>query len=132
MNSIIKTLEKEFFEIFGDGFTLSTANYPKYNLYKESDNISVIEIALAGSKKEDISIELEKNLLSISGEQRDKQDKSERVYFHKGLTEKSFKLSFKISENTKVQTAKFEDGILTIKLLYVEPESPSKNTIQID
>ena len=47
--------------------TVRGAGYPPYNVIKRDDGHFLIEIAVAGFKKEDIDLTLEKGVLTITG-----------------------------------------------------------------
>jgi molecular chaperone IbpA len=57
----------------------NSTNYPPYNLVEVSEDTYMIELALAGFKKEDIAIEQEKNVLTIKGSSVEDSNK----YIHK-------------------------------------------------
>ena len=59
----------------------NSTNYPPYNLVEVSEDTYMIELALAGFKKEDIAIEQEKNVLTIKGSSAEDSNK----YIHKGI-----------------------------------------------
>jgi molecular chaperone IbpA len=46
----------------------STQNYPPYNVVKHSEDKFVIELAVAGFREGDITVTVEKNILTIEGD----------------------------------------------------------------
>ena len=61
------------------------------------------------------------------------QDKNdEREYLHRGLSARSFKRTFTLSDTIVVNGADFVDGILTISLENVIPEEKKPRTIPIN
>ena len=50
--------------------TVRGAGYPPYNVIKRDDGHFLIEIAVAGFKKEDIDLTLEKGVLTIAGKKQ--------------------------------------------------------------
>jgi molecular chaperone IbpA len=88
-----------------------------------------IELAIAGFKKEDISIELKEHVLTIKGdrEPRREQDK----YVHKGISGRKFLKSFRLSEYAEVSGADLTDGILTVGIEVVLPEEKRPQMINI-
>ncbi len=95
----------------------------------ESDQAFTLEVTLPGMKKEDIKIDLEKNVLTISGERHErKEDKSGkviRVESNYGQFTRSFNLPDEV--NADKASAQFEDGILHITL----PKTEAKKSRSI-
>ena len=103
--------------------------YPPHNVIKSDDMKYDIELAIAGFKKEDISIELKEHVLTIKGdrEPRREQDK----YVHKGISGRKFLKSFRLSEYAEVSGADLTDGILTVGIEVVLPEEKRPQMINI-
>lgn len=101
--------------------------YPPYNILKETDNQYSIEVALAGFKKEDVSITLQEGVLTIVGES--KTESSE--YLHKGIADRSFTRKFTLANDVEVRSADLENGLLQIKLERVIPEEKKLRQIPI-
>ena len=102
--------------------------YPPYNVVKINDDKLVMEFAVAGFKKKDISITTEKNVLSIKAE---KPEASEKEYLHRGIAARKFNRSFTLPEYFEVESAGFEDGILYIDLIRNIPEEKKPKSIFI-
>ena len=102
--------------------------YPPYNVVKINDDELVMEFAVAGFKKKDISITTEKNVLSIKAE---KPEASEKEYLHRGIAARKFSRSFTLPEYFEVESAGFEDGILYIDLIRNIPEEKKPKSIFI-
>jgi molecular chaperone IbpA len=106
----------------------SDQSFPKHNVVKNSETEFAIELALAGYRKEDITVELKEGILVVSGDQS-KDDKVE--YLHKGISTKKFTRSFRLSEHVVVDGADFVDGLLVIDLKVVIPEEKRPRIIPI-
>ena len=65
----------------------------------ENDNDYRIEVAAPGLKKDDINIDLDENVLTISSEQEDKKEENEENYTRKEFSYCSFKLSGVLPDN---------------------------------
>ena len=104
-------------------------SYPPHNVAKYDGMKYDIELAVAGFKKEDISIELKEHVLTIKGdrEPRREQDK----YVHKGISGRKFLKSFRLSEYAEVSGADLTDGILTVGIEVVLPEEKRPQMINI-
>lgn len=93
-------------------------NFPPHSVRMVNDKVYVIEMAIAGYGKEDVSIELEDNLLTVKGSIED--DGAE--YLYKGIANRSFTKTFTLADETVVDGATVKNGILYIFLHRVEPE----------
>ena len=90
---------------------------PAVDIYEDNDGIHV-HADLAGVKPEDIKVNVENNVLTISGErkldQQDKRDGYHRVERYYGSFSRSFALTNEVdSENID---AKYEQGVLKVTL----------------
>ncbi len=99
------------------------SNYPPYNVVKESNTATRVEIALAGFKKKEISVYTENNKLFVEG-QKDSTEDGE--YLHQGLAKRSFTRVWTISDDVEVTGVEFDDGLLVIKLTRIIPEHQKK------
>jgi molecular chaperone IbpA len=98
-------------------------NYPPYNVIKESDIEFRLEVALAGFKKNEVTVYTENNKLFIEGH---KEFDNEKEYVHRGLATRAFNRSWTISDDVEVKQVIFEDGMLTVRLCKVIPEHQKK------
>ena len=105
-------------------FQETQSNYPPYNLIQLNNHESKLEIALAGFKENELKVFTEFGKLYVEG----KKEESENVgeFVHKGLAQRSFQRVWTISDDTKVGSVKFEDGLLTVELGKVVPEHHSR------
>jgi molecular chaperone IbpA len=104
-------------------------NYPPYNVLKHDDNTFEIEVAVAGFDREDITIEVDQNLLTIRG-QRQKEDDASK-YLHRGLAARDFERSFTLADHIIVGDAELTNGILRVKLNRVVPDALKPRLIAI-
>ena len=102
----------------------TTSNYPPYNLVQVNNVESRLELALAGFKKQEVKVYTEFGKLQVEGKKEDKETNGE--FLHKGLAQRSFQRVWTISDDTKVGSVKFEDGLLTVELGKVVPEHHSR------
>ena len=111
----------------------NAANYPPYNIVKHDDDHFAIELAVAGFNDGDISVTVEKNILSIKGEQTQSLDELEKEveYLHRGISARSFSRTFTLAEHVEVTGAKSANGILKIELERKVPEEQKPKTIAI-
>ena len=102
----------------------TTTNYPPYNLIQVNNVLSRLELALAGFKQQEVKVYTEFGKLYVEGQNEDKETDGE--FLHKGLAQRSFQRVWTISDDTKVGSVKFEDGLLTVELGKVVPEHHSR------
>lgn len=95
-----------------------------YNIVKDRNGYIYIELAVAGYAKDNLSVELQKNLLVISGE-INKDDSME--YLHKGLTTKQFSTSLPINPMFIIDEVTLKNGLLSIRFKKNEKEVSKYN-----
>lgn len=91
-----------------------------------------LQMALPGVKKEEVSLEIVDNVLTIKGERKLKNEKEEGKYYSFETQYGTFKRSFRLPKNvdqTKIE-ASYSDGILTITLTKLD-ENKLKTAIKI-
>jgi len=121
-----------FERMFDNDFTtLSAPTFPFYNIVKKSDNKYDIEIALAGYSKDDVEVGLENGVLSIKSKEAKTEKKDEGEILHKGIAKRYFSKSFTIADDVEVKGAELKDGLLTVSLERIIPESKKARTIKI-
>lgn len=119
-------------EIMRTNAQQSQNNYPPYNVIRYSEDKYTIEIAVAGFKEGDISIEVTNNQLTVIGKQVEVVD-TDRVieYVHRGISSRSFERVWTLAEHVEVIGARQEDGILSIDLERKVPEEKKPKSIAI-
>lgn len=95
---------------------------------REGEYAYHVEVDLPGVKKEDISVDLKDDVLTISGERKTKSEINEKDYYKQECSYGKFQRSFTIPEDTDVENieANSEDGVLEVvipKLKKVEKET---------
>ena len=111
-------LDDYFNNFFNSDFPQS--NYPPYNLIQLNNHESKLEIALAGFKKDELKVYTEFGKLYVEGKKEESEDVGEFV--HKGLAQRSFQRVWTVTDDTKVGSVKFEDGLLSVELNKIVPE----------
>jgi molecular chaperone IbpA len=89
-------------------------NYPPYNVVNGSDGRTILEVALAGFSREDLKVESERNVLTVSANKAP-PDK-ERKYAHKGISYRTFARNWQMGDDVEVEAVEFKDGLLSIIL----------------
>jgi molecular chaperone IbpA len=116
-----------------DFFNAPTVNYPPYNIVKTGVNTYNVEVALAGFSRDDVSVEFAEGILTIKSKDRtasEKQDADGDI-IHKGISKRYFSKSFTVSDDVEIKGAELKDGLLTVSLERIVPESKKARVIEI-
>ena len=105
-------------------FQESQSNYPPYNLVQLNNHESKLEIALAGFKKDELKVYTEFGKLYVKGKKEESETDGE--FIHKGLAQRSFERVWTVSDDTKIGSVEFVDGLLTVELNKIVPEHHSR------
>ena len=108
---------------FDNVLSQEVSNYPRYNLVSLSEDESRLEIALAGFDQKDVSVYTERGQLIVEGQ----KEKPEGVnYVHRGVAARTFTRAWTIADDTEVKGVQFVNGMLSITLTRVVPETHKK------
>ena len=116
-----------------DFFNVPTVNYPPYNIVKTGANTYNVEVALAGFSRDDVSVEFAEGILTIKSKDRTESDKQDADgdIIHKGISKRYFSKSFTVSDDVEIKGAELKDGLLTVSLERIVPESKKARVIEI-
>jgi molecular chaperone IbpA len=122
----------QMFDTFESRFASQlNTNYPPYNVVKTDDDHYSVEVAVAGFKKDEITVEVEQEQLTIKGISQIPNEPSQRQYLHKGLSSRDFVRQFTLAEYMVVKGAEIKDGILSIAIERIVPEDKKSRLIDI-
>jgi molecular chaperone IbpA len=116
-----------------DSIARSTAKsfgYPPYNIVKVDENKYVIEVAVAGFSKQDLTVELKENSLVISGNLS--TNAPSENYLYKGIADRAFTRTFNIADTVEIQNTYLMNGMLKVFLENVIPEHKKPRKFDID
>ena len=116
-----------------DFFNVPTVNYPPYNIVKTGVNTYNVEVALAGFSRDDVSVEFAEGILTIKSKDKtvsEKQDADGDI-IHKGISKRYFSKSFTVSDDVEIKGAELKDGLLTVSMERIVPESKKARSIEI-
>ena len=121
------------FDRFNDLFESALRNeagstYPPYNVEKHGDDEYRIVIAAAGFQEEDLDLQVERGVLTVSGGKREKSTDNV-TYLHQGIAQRAFKLSFRLADHIEVKAASLANGLLNIDLVRLVPEEAKPKRI---
>jgi HSP20 family protein len=129
-------LSRTFNDIVDEFFNGSTTNYRKDSFMpsvdvSETENEFLIAAELPGMKKDDISVDIEKGRLTISGERKFKNEEENKNYHRLETRYGKFSRSFYLPDSIEEESiqAKYEDGILNITI--AKSEEKVKKKIEI-
>jgi HSP20 family protein len=85
---------------------------------READDAYYIEVDLPGVKKEDISIDVDDNVLTISGERKVEEERKDEEFYRVESVYGTFERSFTLPEDVDADKieAEAKDGVLTVKI----------------
>lgn len=124
--------------LFDQVFGAVQGGYPPHDIERDANGVTVITVALAGLKRDDLEVYVENDVLSIKydkpavatdmTEGSDDVEKSgvERSLahvFHHGIARRSFHLKFRLTNGVEVASGTMEDGLLRVQLKKAEPET---------
>ncbi len=106
---------------------------PPVDIYETGEGI-VLKIELPGVNKDDVSVEVKDNVLTIKGERLLDPAIKDESYYRKERSFGKFNRSFSLQELIKPDLIKasFKDGVLTVEIPRPEEEKPKQVTVNID
>jgi molecular chaperone IbpA len=107
------------FDILDEVQRTAEESYPPYNIERLDENRFQISVALAGFTPDEVTLTVERNVLTLEGQ---KAEKEERTFVHRGMT-RSFKRQFTLADHVEVKGARFENGLLVVELQREIPEA---------
>ena len=113
--------DRMFDDFFGNNPQIS--EFPRFNIWQNCANTEYhVDLALPGWSKDNITVTYDQGVLSVTG---CKQEVTDVLYVHKGLSGKSFKRSFLVPKTLELLTAELKDGLLSITF-QPRAETPAK------
>lgn len=110
---------------------MPNGNYPPHNIVKYSEDTYAIEVAVAGFAKEEISVSVDQDQLTIKGVKNRPNADVGIEYLHRGLAARDFEQTFTLAEYMEVVGAKVADGMLQIDIKRVVPDALKPRQIEI-
>ena len=127
LNRALVGFDRVFNERFFDN---RTSNYPPHNIVKYDENHYGIEVAVAGFLKEEITVSVDQDQLTITGKNTVTEDRQVE-YLHRGLAARDFEQTWTLAEFMNVVEAEVKDGMLKIKIERIVPEALKPRTIEV-
>ena len=125
------------FDRFSDLFETALRNdtsggYPPYNVEKRGEDSYRIVVAAAGFQQDDLDLQVEKGVLTVSGSKRETSTDESVTFLHQGIAQRAFKLSFRLDDHIEIKGANLSNGLLSIDLPRVVPEEAKAKRIPIN
>jgi molecular chaperone IbpA len=127
LNRALVGFDRYFNEGFFNG--TSNSNYPPHNIVKYNETHYGIEVAVAGFSKEEITVEVDQDQLTITGKKSSEAESKE--YLHRGLAARDFEQQFTLAEYMTVNSAEVKDGMLKITIERIIPDALKPRQIEI-
>ena len=108
----------------------ASTGYPPYNIEATGDDTYRIEVAVAGFRPDELSVDVKESVLTVTGRKAANTDDAKR-YLHRGLAERSFERRFQLADHVVVLDADLADGLLSVTLKRELPESMKPRRIEI-
>jgi HSP20 family protein len=121
-----------FDDVFKDDFFEDDSLMPAMNIKEHKEDFE-IELAVPGFNKKDFEVDIEEDVLHISGEREIDNEEKENNYSRREFSYKSFKRSMMLPPSVDLDQevkASYKNGVLKVKLLkkeeVIEKEHPKK------
>lgn len=120
----------DFIADFFSKATETVTRYPLTNIGYDDNHVLYIELAVAGFSKEDISIDLTGDILTITGVKSDSEELVDINWKEKNISSKDFERKIRLGDSYLGSeiNASMEDGILSI---IIPSTTPDKTVITI-
>ena len=123
-----------FDNLFNDSFVSDrlVTRVPAVNI-AETDKAFRIELAAPGLQKSDFAINVDKDLITISVEQKEENHDESKLYSKKEFNYSSFTRSFSLPDSVNYNdiTAEYTDGILQVTVGKKEEAIIAKRLIEV-
>jgi molecular chaperone IbpA len=124
------------FDKFFDTFETRFANqinstYPPYNIVKHDEDSYELQIAVTGFDKDEISVEIDQQNLIVRGTHSQSQLDDDPIFLVRGLATRNFTRMWQLGEHMEVNEGRIKNGILSIGLKRIIPESFKPRLLKI-
>ncbi len=137
----IATLQDRINRLFEDAFPSKSGEEdfsmgdwkPLADIYDKGDSI-MIHAEIPGVKKEDVSIEVRENILTLKGSRASDKEIKEENYYRRERNSGSFQRSFTLPPMIDPDQikAKFKDGVLEIEIPKPEKSESKQITVKVE
>ena len=133
-DSVNPFVNNVFDSLFTDSFISDrlVTRVPAVNIV-ETDAAFELELAAPGLKKEDFTINVDKNLITIAAEKKTTSENGDKSYSKREFNYNSFSRSFTLPDvvNYNNIDANYVDGVLLVKIGKKEDAIVTKRSIEV-
>jgi HSP20 family protein len=106
---------------------------PAVDIYETKGEL-VLRAELPGIQKEDVSVEVKDNVLTLKGERFPEPEINEENYYRKEICFGTFERSFTLQERIQPELIKatFKDGVLKVKIPRPQIEKPKQINVEVE
>jgi molecular chaperone IbpA len=108
----------------------NNVSYPPYNVLKKGQDNYEVQVAVTGFTREEIVVQVDQEQLVISAKST-KNDVADVEYLHRGLATRDFERRFTLADHMEVVDATVSNGMLSVFLQRIVPETLKPRVIQI-
>jgi HSP20 family protein len=110
----------------------STGFMPAMDVRQDKDNV-IVEMALPGIEADKVDINVENDVLTVSGHREEKNEIKREDYYRKEIREGSFSRSVVLPMHVKGDKAEamYEKGMLKITVPKAEEAKPKKIAVKV-
>jgi HSP20 family protein len=110
----------------------SKGSYPRVDIIKKPEKL-IVKAEITGLKKEEVSVDLDGDVLVIKGEKQNKDEDKNKKHLYREIKRYSFQRSFILGNNIDKTGIKadFVDGILKVELPRVTVEKKQAEKVKI-
>jgi HSP20 family protein len=136
----LSSIQSEMNRLFNTFFDTPTAGsgqaarrwIPAMDLV-ETDDSFVLKADLPGLAEDDVNIEVEENVLTVSGERKEEHEEKREGFVRVERSYGSFRRSLTLPEGVDPEavSASFEKGVLEVRIPKPEQRKPRKVAIQV-
>jgi len=106
---------------------------PAVDIYETETGV-ILSVDLPGVGKENVSVEVKDNILTLSGERFPKTEINQEAYYRQERCYGTFQRSFTLHHNIQPDLIKatFKDGMLEIEIPRPDQEQPRQITVNVE
>ena len=130
----LRSLEERMSEAFSSSLSKDVlSNFTPTVNTREGEFAYHIDVDLPGVKKEDISVKIDNNILTLKGERKSKKEVEKKDYYKMESSFGSFTRSFTLPNNIDSENihAENKDGVLEITLPKKEVKQETAKQIKV-
>ncbi len=115
-DDMLEDMFPHIYKDLGDNFFVK-GSYPKVNVINK-ENFVMIEAAIPGMQKEEVTVEVLDGVLTICGNSNQSENISDSQYIKREIKRSSFRRSFRLNDTLSKEDifASYDNGILTLNI----------------